>query len=192
MPWTIAPKSYVYSLYGQDSTTFKDEWSETAEDMLLDHVGKSMSEVTTATSFTEYISGGGDRMILTEHPISSLTAVTIIHDGADDESVSLNNIRFVGREIILKEGSFPRGLRNIKVEYDGTVAEKKIYKFAVALMIIAILNFEGRKGSDSNIEWSALNDEFGNNTANENLGLLSHLNAILDELITKKSKVLIR
>lgn len=192
MSWTIATKDDVYSLYKQDKTTLEDNWSENAEALLLEYINKSIGEITTDTSFTEYISGKDGAVLITEKPISSLTSITILKGDADDESVDLGDIRTVSNEIIYENNTFPEGSRNIKVEYDGTIPNKKVYNLTVTLMIIAQAHFEGRKGSDADIEWANLSSEFGNNTANEDLGLVSHLNAILDEFIGRKQKVKIR
>lgn len=192
MAWTIATKEDVRSLYKQDVDTLEDNWSDYAESLLLEYINKPIGEITTDTTFTEYISGEGYNVILTDRPITSLTAITILIDDADNENVVLDDVRTVQNEIIYEIDNFPQGSRNIKVEYEGTVPEKKVYNLAVVLMIIAIMNFEGRKGADSNIEWANLSDEFGNETANENLGLASHLNAILDEFIGRKQRVKIR
>jgi len=196
MAWTIATKSDVYSLYKKDIEELEDEWSTYAESLLLEYLGKdTVNELINQTAFTDYLSGTNGQILLTSHPVTSLTSVTRTRGGeVADESISLDYITVVGNELIFdsEQGKWYDGYRNYVVAYSGTVPKKEIYTFAVSLMIIAILNYEARKGSDSDMEWASIAPEYGLRTPNQSIGLVDHLNSILDSLIGKRTRVRIR
>lgn len=196
MAWTVATKQDVLSLFTIDVDSLKDEWSTFAESFLLEYLGKdSVSDITTASNFNEYKSGTDGQVLLMQYPITVLNSITV-----DDVSQDINNYSTVGRELIANESTtlpdewtyFPKGVRNIVVDYDSTVPDQKIYSFAVVMMIIAMILYEGRKGADADFEWGTVTQEFTGTTGNQRLGLVGNLNAILDELIGKKGKVKIR
>lgn len=196
MVWTVATKEDVISLFSIDIESLKDQWSMFAESFLLEYLGKDdVTDITTTTNFVEYISGTDGRVLLADYPINTLNSIII-----NEVSHSVTNYTTIGRELIAKEvitvpdeyEIFPKGYRNIVIDYDTSVPDQKIYKFAVVTMIIAMMNYEGRKGADATLEWSTVPTEFGGTTGNQNLGLIGHLNTILNELIGKKGKVKIR
>lgn len=197
MAWTVATKADVISLYSIDIESLQDQWSAFAESLLLEYLGKeSVADITTSTNFVEYLSGTDGRVLLTNYPITLLNS--IVTSGI---SQSVTNYTTVGREIIVNKSTavpdeyeyFPKGYRNIVIDYDASVPDQDIYKLAVVMMISAMINYEGRKGSDSDLEWGDIPQQFGGgSTGNQNIGLVSHLNAILDQLIGKKGKVKIR
>ena len=200
MAWTVATKADVRSLYKLDNDDLQDKWSEWSESLLLEYLGKdSITDITSSTSFTEYLSGHDGSVLLTDYPIDTLTSVSVITNQTT-ESQSVTNYRAVGNELIATGSltvpdefdKFPSGYRNIKVVYESVVPAQDIYNLAICMMIAAIANYEGRKGADSDIEWGTLGNRFGGDTANENVGLVSHLNAILDQTIGKKGRVKIR
>lgn len=196
MAWTIATKADVYSLYKKDIDEYEDEWSSFAESLLLDYLGKdTVDELISQTSFTDYLSGTDGQILLTSHPVTNLSSITRVRGGeTDDESISLDYIDVVGNELIFDEeyGKWYDGYRNYVVSYTGTIPKKEIYTFAVAIMIIAILNYESRKGSDSDMEWASIAPEYGLRTPNQSIGLVDHLNSILDSLIGKRKRPFIR
>jgi len=196
MAWTIATKQDVLSLFTIDVDSLKDEWSVFAESFLLNYLGKtSVSDITTKSTFEEKKSGTGGKVLLLQYPISDLVSISI-----DEVSQDINNYSAVGRELIAKESTtlpdewtyFPEGNRNIVVTYDSNIPDQKIYTFAVVMMIIAQILYEGRKGADADLEWGTVAQGYDGTTGNQRFGLIGNLNAILDELIGKKGRVKIR
>jgi len=116
-------------------------------------------------------------------------------------SYSVTGYDTVGRELIAKDvltvpnqyEGFPKGYRNVIIDYDTTVPDQDIYNLAVVTMITAMINYEGRKGADRDIEWGVVGQRLSSDvTGNQNIGLISHLNTILYQLIGKKNRVKIR
>ncbi len=198
MAWTIATKADVYSLYKKDIEELEDEWSTYAESLLLEYLGKNtVDELINQTSFVDYLSGTDGEILLTTHPVNEdgLTSIVRTRGGeVADESIDLNYITVVSNELIFDSnyGKFYNGYRNYKVSYTGTIPKKEIYTFAVSLMIIAILNYESRKGSDADMEWASIAPEYGLRTPNQSIGLVDHLNSILYSLLGKRTRVRIR
>ena len=196
MAWTIATKEDVYSIYKKDITELEDEWSIFAESLLLDYLGKgNVDEITRQTSFIDYLSGNDRQILLTTYPVTSLSTITLTRGGeVADESISLDYITSIGNELIYDDnyGSWNKGYRNFVIEYTATVPSQEIYKFAVSLMVCAIINYESRKGGDADMEWASIAPEYGLRTPNQSIGLVDHLNSILDSLIGKRTKVRIR
>lgn len=197
MAWTVATKADVLALYSIDIELLQDRWSSWAESLLLEYIGKeSVADITTTTNFVEYLSGTDGRVLLTDYPINTLNSIVI-----NEVSHSVTGYDTVGREIIAKDvitvpdkyEGFPKGYRNIVIDYDTTVPDQDIYNLAVVTMIIAMVNYEGRKGADRDIEWGVVGQQYGGDaTGNQNIGLISHLNTILYQLIGKKNRVKIR
>jgi len=197
MAWTIATKEDVLSIYKIDITSLQDQWSVAAESLLLNYLGKeNVADITTTSNFIEYISGTDGRVLITNYPIGTLNSISI-----DDTLRDATDYTIIGREIVANLSTanpgantyFPKGYRNIVIDYQSSVPNKEIYKLAVMTMIAAISNYEGRKGADRDLEWGNLSQQFsGGDTVNQNIGLISHLNAILDQLIGRKEKVKIR
>lgn len=201
MAWTVATKADVQTLFPLDTAALKDQWSTWAETLLLEYLGEdTVADITTTTNFVEYLSGHDGRVLLTKYPITTLNSVSIVKESGT-EVQSTSNYRNIGNELIAKLSTtvpdeyeyFPKGYRNIVVDYDTTIPDKEIYKLACVMMITAMANFEGRKGADADMEWGALGgSDYAGGTATMNIGLVSYLNAILDQVIGKKGRVKIR
>lgn len=202
MAWTVASKADVRTLFPLDADALQDQWSTWAETLLLEYLGEdTVADITTTTNFVEYLSGHDGRVLLTKYPITTLNSVSIV-TSSGTESQSTSNYRNVGNELIAEMSTtvpdeyeyFPKGYRNIAVDYDTTIPDKEIYKLACTMMIVAMANFEGRKGADSDMEWGvvAQGRYAGNVTAGMNVGLVTYLNAILDQVIGRKGRVKIR
>jgi len=203
MAWTVASKAEVRALFPLDADSLQDQWSVWAEALLLEYLGKDdVADITSTTNFVEYLSGNGGRVLLAQNPINTLNSVVIIAPDGTEESQSVTNYRAVEQELIAEQSTtlpdeysyFPKGYRNIKIDYDTVVPNQEIYKLAVVMMVVAMANFEGRKGADADMEWGVVGaSAFGGlETANMNVGLISYLNAILDQVIGKKGRVKIR
>lgn len=201
MAWTVATKDDVRTLFPLDADDLKDQWSDWAEALLLDYLGRSdVADVTSTTNFVEYLSGNGGSVLLTSNPINTLNSVSIVY-GDSTVSQSVTNYRNIGNQLLVNKSNtvpdeyeyFPDGYRNIKVDYDTVVPNQEIYKLATVMMIVAMANFEGRKGADADMEWGVIgNSSYASGTATMNVGLVSYLNAILDQVIGKKGRVRIR
>ena len=203
MAWTVATKADVRTLFPLDADDLQDQWSTWAEALLLEYLGvDTVADITTSTNFVEYLSGNGGNVLLAHNPINTLNSVGLVASDGTVDSQTVTNYRAIGHELIASLSTtvpdeyeyFPEGYRNIKIDYDTVVASQEIYKLAIVMMVVAMASFEGRKGADADMEWGVCtSSRFGGlETANMNVGLVSYLNAILDQVIGKKGRVKIR
>lgn len=203
MAWTVATKADVRTLFPLDADSLQDQWSTWAEALLLDYLGvDTVADITTTTNFIEYLSGNGGNVLLAHNPINTLNSVGIVTSDGTVDLQTVTNYRGIGHELIAMLSTtvpdeyeyFPEGYRNIKIDYDTVVPNQEIYKLATVMMIVAMANFEGRKGADADMEWGvAGTSRYGGlETAGMNVGLISYLNAILDQVIGKKGRIKIR
>lgn len=190
MPWTLCTKEDVRSLYPIDEAELDDTWSELVEGLIRTYKGTPYLGAATAIT-DEYHNGseGTDIIVVKKPPISSVTSLTV--DGATLTSteyiVYTNSIQLITRRI--KEGR-----ANIKVSYiSGTpsTSDDPNVRFAAIAMIIAIINYRGRLGADSSIKWGQSENKEGEMSPNINVGLVTHLRAIMKGFL-RREKVRVR
>lgn len=195
--WDLVSREEVQSIYKIDKEDLEDTWYDFSESLLLQHLGKeTLTDVTEISSFSETLSGNSGKVILLSNKVNSLTSITVLYASsvelAGTYQIAVGDLSFYGKELVYDSGVFPEGVRNITVVYDARIANDTVYKFTMATMIAAIANYEGRKGSDRSIKWGDLPMEFGDESANESIGLVSHLKAILHQTIPMKERGKIR
>lgn len=195
--WDLVAREEVQSIYKISKEDLEDTWYEFSESLLLQHLGKeTLTDITEISSFSETLSGNGGKVILLSNRVNSLTSITVLYASSVEldgtYQITVDDISFYGKELVYDAGVFPTGIRNITVIYDARIANNEVYKFTLATMIAAIANYEGRKGSDRSIKWGDLPVEFGDESANDSIGLVSHLKAILHQTIPMKERGRIR
>jgi len=99
-----------------------------------------------------------------------------------------------GNTLVLLYGSFPAGRSNVSVDYTAgsavdevtglAIVDPKI-RFTAAAMIVAILNYRSRAGSDVTLRWGGADQKEGEASPNVNIGLTSHLNTIMRRMLRK-------
>jgi len=190
MAWTLCTKEDVTSLYPIDEANLDDTWSELVEGLIRTYKGTPYLGIATTVT-DEYHNGveGTDIITVKKPPISSVTSVTV--DGAlltsADYIVYTHSIQLISRTI--KEGR-----ANVKITYvsgtPGTSDDPNV-RFAAIAMIIAIINYRGRLGSDSSVKFASAVPEEGQVSPNINVGLVTHLRAIMKGFL-RREKVRVR
>jgi len=184
MPWTLCTQDDVRALHGINTDVLKDEWSEFAEALIIDHLG-NRSLLDTVTYTDELYSGDKTTILLIQHPrITSITSIYV-----NDVLVSPDTYSFNTHGILLNTGIFAEGSHNIKVTYEsgGTGNSSDTVRFACASMISALFNHYGRRGADGSTKWATTNSEFGEPTANINLGLITNLKEIMKQTLKREN-----
>lgn len=181
MAWSLCSREEVMSIYKIDEASLHDFWSDTVESMIRGHLHAPYLGETPVT-ITEYHSGTGTSSIsVNSPPITSVVEVSV-----DGSAYSPIEYSFYNTSILLTNSVFPSGTMNIKIVYGsgGTSVPKKV-ALTCAAMIAAIANYEGTLGADSSLKYADLPSFIGNTTPNRNIGLISHLQGIMEQMLSR-------
>jgi hypothetical protein len=86
----------------------------------------------------------------------------------------------------LKVETFPVGSVNVEIDYTSGVEEvDQVVRLTAVAMIIAIINYEGRKGADASLKWGQAENKVGETSPNMNVGLTSHLTTIMKRMLRR-------
>ena len=187
MAWTFCTKEDVVSLYPIQTTELKDSWSEMAEGLIRDYLGqKYLGDTEIITN--EISSGDGSPIIYVKYPpIYSVQSVVVggLQLSPDEYVVEKNYIH-------LRYVTAPMGNLNVVVNYtSGKLDVSENVRLCAATMIVAMVNYKRRFGSDGSLKWGQAEQRAGENDANTSIGLMGHLQAIMKETL-KRPKVMVR
>lgn len=130
-----------YSGVYTDENSDQELFLGAAQHIVENYLGYSIEQ----KNYKKFYSGLGFKDLrLGVKNVSEITTLKI-----DDEEISKNNILISDDEIILKSGKFPKGEKNIYVEFVGGFSDDDIPK----LMILTVLRIATllQSESDSNI-----------------------------------------
>lgn len=177
MAWEFCSKQDVMDIHPIDESALKDSWSDFVQGLIVQHKGNPYLGNPTTVS-DEYHNGDGtDIVFVNKPPILSVTSLQLNGSSllSSDYIVSSNHIQ-------LRYGFFTKARANIVLTYESGVDLADIddtVRFCAALMIVAIVNYRGRMGADSSIRFANAEVKEGEKTPNVNIGLLTHLKAIM-------------
>lgn len=177
MAWTLCSKDDVIAIHPITESELNDSWSTFVESLIIQHMGNPYLGSPTVITDEYHNGDGSDVLFVRKPPILSvselyLNGATLL---ASDYVVFTNYVQ-------LKNMTFTKDRLNVKITYQSGVASSGVpgtVKFAAAMMIVAIINYRGRMGADSSIRWAAQPVEEGERTPNVNIGLMTHLRAIM-------------
>lgn len=188
MAWTLCSKQDVTSIHPINEGELEDAWSDFTEAFILQHMGNPFIGTPSAVADEYHNGDGSDILLVKQPPIVSVTSLEV--DGsvltAADYIVFPNYIQ-------LKALKFTRGRLNVKLSYTSGIAAADVedtVRLAAALMVVAFINYRGRMGADSTMKFAGskmMNEENANGrTPNVNIGLLTHLKAIMRSTIRRR------
>lgn len=189
MAWTLCSRKDVTDIHPTNAAALQDFWSDTVESMIREWLGMPDLGKTATYTDDKYDGLGTPYLQLRGVPVQSVQAVRV-------EGMSLVASDYVlqGNTLVLLYGSFPAGRSNVSVDYtagsavDGVtglaIVDPKI-RFTAAAMIVAILNYRSRAGSDVTLRWGGAEQKEGEASPNVNIGLTSHLNTIMRRMLRK-------
>lgn len=178
MAWTLCSKEEVAAMYPVLTGNLDDTWSEFVEGLIRQHMGQPYLGVETTVT-DELHNGTGTAVIRVNHPpIASVTSLEIEGTALASSNYTVdNNVIYLLNDLL-----FPVGIKNVAVTYVSGVAAGSIpyeVRFCAATMVIAIMQFKSRVGSDSSIKWSDLDAKIGAQSTTAQKGLVSQLNLIM-------------
>lgn len=184
MAWTLCSKDDVLSIHPTNTNALKDFWSDAVEAMIRGHLG--MPYLGRQVQVTgEKHDGGVNTIVLRRPPVLSVIGVYV-----DGMPVPQGWWFLDGNAIRTRSGIFPPGEGNIEVDYlSGSVTPEDIdpiIRLTAATMIVAILNYRGRMGADASLRFAVdSGTKEGEATPNVNIGLTSHLHAIMRRMLRR-------
>lgn len=181
MAWTLCTKQDVINIQPCREEELLEQWSDMVEAMIRAYKGTPYLGATQAIT-DEFHSGSGNTVLKVRcPPIQSVSSLTVNEIALDaDEYVVFPTY------VQLRYDTFLSGILNIKVSYvSGSTTVDPTVNLAAAAMIIAILNYYRRMGADSSLKWGDPRDKQGEEGPNLNIGLTSHLQAIMKRTIRK-------
>jgi hypothetical protein len=180
MPWTFCSKQDVLDVYDVSEGSLKDYWSVIAEAFVRTHMGSRY--LGNSTALTEYYDGNDSGvLVLRNPPISSVTSVYI-----DDELISSDTYLVTETAIWFLSGQiFPKGNMNVKVAYtSGGSSISTEVRIATTFMVVAVAQYFSSLATDTELIFTNA-ERLGDVPPNINIGLISHLNAIMRGLLKR-------
>lgn len=183
MPWTLCSKQDVVAI--QSSMTpasLKDEWSDMVESLIREYMRAPYYGLSQAIT-DEYHNGDGSSVLIVKKaPIISVEALSV--DGSAYQSSDY--VVFPGY-VELKGQTFPEGRLNVKISYtSGTTSVEGYVKICAATMIVAIINYNRRMGSDAGLKWAEPDNKVRTENPTNRYGLMSHLKAIMKQSLPRQ------
>lgn len=187
MPWELCSKQDVTEMHPIPEGDLRDDWSAMVEALIRQYLAQPhLGKVEIITD--EYYNGNDTPLLtLRQTPVISVEALYV-------NGVLISSADYIvqGTFIMLKSQIFPSGLLNVKVSYtSGSINVDDVVRFTAVSMIIAIINYRRRAGADSSLKWGNADQKFGEEGANVNIGLTSHLSVIMKRML-RRPKVRVR
>jgi len=182
MAWVLCRKEDVISIHPITASELKDEWSDMVESLIREHLDQPYLGASQVIE-NEYHNGDGTNLIRVRFPpIISVQAVYI-----SDVNLSADDTIVFSDQIALKSQIFPRGNLNVRLYYtSGSANITGTIRMTAAAMIVAIINYRRRAGSDGSLKWADSEPKAGEETPNANIGLTSHLVRIMRQLLKRQ------
>lgn len=181
MAWTLCTKQDIEGLHPIPIVSLRDDWSELVEALIREHMDSPFLGITD-TITNEYHDGDGTPILRVKNPpIYAVTEVKI-----NDVLLSAGDYVVFNTYVQLKSQVFPQGNLNVMVSYiAGSVTVPYTVRLAAISMIVAIANYRNRSGADTSLKWSAGDQKVGEESANLQVGLASHLRAIMKQILRR-------
>lgn len=187
MAWTLCSKDDVTNLFPIAEADLKDDWSMMVEAMIRQYMGQpSLGEIDIVVN--DYYDGDGTALLrLRKTPIMSIQSLSI-----DGLTLSSGDYVVYPTHVVLLYHTFTKGRMNILVSYTaGTTSVDPVVRLAATSMIIAMINYQRKAGSDASLKWGVDNTKVGEPSPNVNIGLGTHLNKIMKNIL-KRPRVMVR
>lgn len=183
--WQLCSKEDVTIIHPVPISELEDEWSLMVEAMIRQHLGEPYLG-TTETITDEWHNGDGTNILSVNSPkivsVSSLTINGVLLD-ADDYVL-------FDAYVELKAQTFPHGILNVKISYvSGDTDITQVVRLAAITMVVAVLQYRRSWGADTDIKWKNPQEDLGGTTPNYNVGLTSHLQAILKRVLRRPVRI---
>lgn len=182
MAWSLCTRDDVMSIFKIDEASLHDFWSETAESMIRGYLRAPYLGLAPVT-ISEYHSGDGTGVL----PVNSPPLTEVLELLVDGVALAAGDYQAFSTSVILTGSAvFPEGLMNIKVTYKsgGTGIPDKV-SMTCATMIAAIASYEGRAGTDASLKYGDLTPYIGGDATNKNIGLVTHLQTIMQGMLSR-------
>lgn len=184
MAWTLCSREDVIQIHPCQESELPDQWSEQVEALIRQHMRMPYLGVSQAIN-NEMHSGDGTSVLLARKPpIISVSSLLV-----NGLSLTANDYVVFESFVQLKTGNFPKDRLNITFSYTSgqTVIPPQV-RLCAASMIVAMLNYYRRMGSDSSFRYATPDRQIGEDSASRNVGLTSHLVAIMRRLLPRSLK----
>lgn len=182
MAWTLCSKEEVIIIHPFPLDQLHDLWSEVVEDLIIQHLGAPYYGTSQVLINETHDGDGNNILIVRKPPIISVEEVRIsaIAVTSADYVVYPNHVALVAQ-------NFTKGILNVQIDYtSGQETVRPTVKLTAIAMIAAIINYTRRYGADSSFKWSSPDDTIGEPTPNLNVGLTSHLRAIMKRMLRRE------
>lgn len=179
--WELCTKEDIGSLHPVNVAELEDSWSLMVEALIRQHLGTPYLGSTQAITAEVHNGDNTPYLRVKKPPIDSVTAIRIneVVVLPADYIVSANHVQ-------LEAELFLRGNANVQIDYvSGSTVIDPVVMLTATSMVVAVLNYKKRFGADASIKWSDADTKGGENSANKNLGLTSHLKEIMKQLLRR-------
>lgn len=191
MAWSLCSKSDVVSIHPTRESDLQDFWSDAVESLIREHLGTpDLGRQTAITNELHSGDGLSSILLVRRPPIVSVTSLTVngIPVGSDGYVVSLTSIELLGTV-------FPAGQLNVAASYvsgslvdqvTGLAVVDPIIRLTAAAMIVALVQYKSRAGSDGTLKWGNAEQMEGGKSPVYNVGLTSHLQTIMRRMLRRQ------
>lgn len=182
MAWTLCTKEEVIVIHKYPLDQLEDLWSEVVEDLIIQHLGAPYYGTSQAITNETHDGDGNNILIVRKPPIISVEEVRI-------SAIALTSADHVAysNHIALVAQNFTEGILNVQIDYtSGQMTVRPTVKLTAIAMIAAIINYYRRYGAEGSFKWGSPDDQIGENTPNLNVGLTSHLRAIMKRMLRRE------
>lgn len=181
MAWELCSKEDVMAMTSVPEDELRDMWSEVSEQMIRDYMGTpNLGSSVTITG--EVHNGDGSPILMVRQPIIvSVSAIRV-----SDATITASDYEVFPNYVELASAVFPEGLHNVEIDYVSGGDVPSRVRLTATLMVIACLNYRRRRGADTSSKFAVPESNTGEETANMNIGLVSHLDMILKQSLQRQ------
>lgn len=181
MPWVFCSREDITAFHPIPITELRDEWSTLVEGLIRDHLGQSYLGLDEPIA-DEWHNGDGSPFLRPKHaPILSVDSLAI-----NGSSLQPSDYVVFDQYIQLRSQVFPRGNLNVRLSYSvGSTSIDPVVRLAAVSMIIAVINYRKRAGSDSSLKWSGIDQRVGEESPATSEGLMKHLRDIMLSILKR-------
>jgi hypothetical protein len=187
MAWEICTKEDVIALYPILEADLLDIHSDMVEGLIREYMGAPHLGAAVAIADEYHNGDGNDIIAVYKPPIVSVQSVTV-----SDALIPASDYVTTEHTIQLLYDTFEVGRANVVLDYtSGSSTVPGSARMAATAMVIALLNYKERHGSDGSLIWGVpaeTRQEGGERSPAFNIGLISHLKRIMVGML-KREKV---
>jgi hypothetical protein len=181
MAWELVSKEDVVSIHPYAEGELKDFWSDVVEGLIREHLSAPNLGKSVVITNETHDGDGTNVLMVRQPPIISVQDIRIqgVSSSASDYVAYDNYVK-------LKSENFVEGTLNVQIDYtSGNLSVPFQVQLTAAAMIAAVINYRRRYGADSSFKWDAGDIAAGETTPNLNVGLTSHLKAIMKRMLRR-------